>query len=285
MKKIVFATYDEVSDLNEDDSVLLGSLRKLNIDAGVSSWSNPKTKWENYDAVIIRSTWDYYKRYSEFTAWLDNLQKIQKNVWNPVSVIQWNSNKNYLAELEKSGLKTIPTVWLDKNEISLHDIMANNSWERAVIKPTVSAGSFHTYNLTKENCTAIENEIKQLTEKYDFMIQPFMNEVVNEGEWSLLFFNGVFSHAVLKKPKSGDFRVQPKYGSTVVSVTPTERIISTAKEIVRSAKEPLLYARVDGIIRNDVFYLMELELIEPMLFLGYSDLVEQRFTNAIAERL
>lgn len=285
MKKIIFATYDEAPELNSEDSVLLGSLSKIDIVADVSPWSNQKTNWENYDAVIVRSTWDYYKRYSEFSQWLGQLQIIQKNVWNPVPVLKWNSNKKYLQEFEKKGIKIIPTIWLNKNDTPLEEIMKNNSWDRAVIKPTVSAGSFHTYNLTIENSRKVERDIEPLFGQYDFMLQPFMSEVVDEGEWSLLFFNGTFSHAVLKTPKSGDFRVQPKYGSLVRLVSPSEKIISDAKKIVWSVNEPLLYARVDGIIRNDEFYLMELELIEPMLFLGYSEHADQRFTNAIAERL
>lgn len=286
MKKIAIVTYPEKQEIQPDDSLFTELLEKSGAQVIGICWDDEKTVWTDFDLVIIRSPWDYYKRENEFHLWLDKLENQKANVLNPVMVIRTNMEKSYLRKLEDSGVSIIPTRWIAKNKpTSLKKILTNQHWKKAVVKPTVSAGSYETFVTTFESAETDQTQFELITKKCGVMIQPFMDEIISNGEISMLFFNGEFSHAVLKKPQQGDFRVQPKFGSSITEFQPDEVLLKTAKSIVEKVSNSLLYARVDGIISNGKFLLMELELIEPMLFLAYGKQSAKRFADAVMERL
>ena len=161
------------------------------------------------------------------------------------------------------------------------EIMIDNCWDKAVIKPAVSGGSFSTWVTTASAAASDELRFAQMLQDGDVIVQQFMNEVITGGELSLIFFDKKFSHAVIKKAKSGDFRVQAQFGGVSEPVFPGESILSSAIDLLAAIKEPLLYARVDGIISDEKFYLMELELIEPVLFLGTDENACENFYKAL----
>jgi len=286
MKNIAIVTYPEKPEIQPDDLLFTQLLEKSGVQVIGICWDDEKTVWSDFDLVIIRSPWDYYKRENEFHLWLDKLESQNANVLNPVMVIRANMEKSYLRKLEDSGVSIIPTRWIAKNKpTSLKKILTDQHWKKAVVKPTVSAGSYETFVTTFESAETDQAQFELITKKCGVMIQPFMDEIISNGEISMLFFNGEFSHAVLKKPQQGDFRVQPKFGSTIIEFQPDEMLLKIAKLIVEKVSNSLLYARVDGIISNGKFLLMELELIEPMLFLAYGNQSAKRFADAIMERL
>ena len=226
--------------LDPDDAPLLAALGDR---AKPAIWSDESVDWSAYDAILIRSVWDYFVRYDEFLPWLDRIEGLA--VWNPVEAIRWNSEKTYLRDLEERGVRTIPTAWA--GEIP---------WDDAIVKPTVAGGSLGLRRASGGEA---------VPERH--MAQPFLPEVVSEGELSLVFFDGEFSHAVRKIPKEGDIRVQPEHGGIVTTAEPTAEERAVAERVIEAADRDLLYARVD-LVGDGL--LIELEAIEPRFFFAYA---------------
>ena len=256
--------------VKDEDGPLLIFLQNKGLDIYREVWNDPAVKWSEYDFVVIKAPWDYHEQLDKFLSWLEMITKLGCKVLNPVDVIKWNSDKHYLSEIAGSGLSVIPTVVLERgSEINIDELRTQLNSETLVFKPCVSAGAKHTYKIDRNNVAEMLPKLKTLVQSDSFLVQEFSNEVVTEGEWSFIFFNGEFSHAIVKKPGSGDFRVQHYFGGTIQIKEVTTSQISMAGKYVSQFAKGCLYARVDGIMRNDVFFLMELELIEPLLFLDF----------------
>lgn len=285
MKKIAIVTYAENPSIQPDDLFFADVLKSRSIEISSVSWDDKNADWSDFDLVIIRSTWDYFKRENEFRLWLNDMENQKVNLMNPVSVIRENMEKSYLKKFEQNGIQIIPTEWIqqDSHE-NLSEILKRKNWNEVVVKPIVSAGSYETFVTSTDEAENGQVQFENILKNCGVMIQPFMKEI-EDGEISMLFFNRKFSHAVIKKPKDGDFRVQPKFGSTISLYQPDEKLLKTARQIIEQVDQPLLYARVDGVISNNQFLLMELELIEPMLFLSFDENSGHRFAEAVMERL
>lgn len=256
MRKIAYVTCQDLPNLNPSDRLTFPYLAEQGFRVQAVAWDNTNVLWQDFDAVVIRSTWDYHTRYDEFLRWLDNLAEV--NLLNPAKVVRWNSNKTYLRDLSARGIPIVPTVWLGEND-DIPAILQEKGWHKAVLKPTISATAYNTHLVTLDR--------KPESPPGEMMLQPFMPQITEEGEWSLLFFGGIFSHAILKRPMPGDFRVQNDFGGTIERLTPPGFLVEQAARIVEGISSPLLYARVDGVNVNQIFHLMELELIEPDLYL------------------
>ena len=282
--KIGIATCEKLPDLYESDKALIPLFAERNIEAVPVIWNDPSVNWLQFDFVVIRTTWDYFQHQAAFTAWLNYLETNGIKLFNPVSVVRKNSHKFYLKELQEKGIEIIPTVFIDKtNRLDLSIVQTNN-WEQAVLKPAVSAGSYMTRLFKAEEFKAVETEFKSIAENTDLLLQPFMPEINTFGELSLIFFNRKFSHSVLKVPQKGDFRVQWQYGGKYQAFSPDSSIIETAENIISHVKEEeLLYARIDGVIKNDRFLLMEMELIEPDLYFDHHASAKKTFVDSVAE--
>jgi glutathione synthase/RimK-type ligase-like ATP-grasp enzyme len=285
--QICFVTCSKEPDLTDDDLLLSRYLLPKDIIVVPAIWDDAKINWQAYDAIVLRSTWDYHTRIDEFNIWLNKLESLGCVVLNPVSVVKWNQNKKYLAELSQQGALVPAHHFCPQNsDTPLTNIMNVNNWEKAVVKPAVSGGSFNTWTTTALNATADESRFAQMLQYGDVIVQEFMDEVITSGELSLMFFDKKFSHAVIKKAKLGDFRVQAQFGGISEPAFPEEAVLKNAAALLDIIKEPLLYARVDGIIANDgQFYLMELELIEPVLFLRSDENSCENFYNALRHLL
>jgi glutathione synthase/RimK-type ligase-like ATP-grasp enzyme len=283
MKQIALATSSKYSNLTDDDRLLLEPLRQHNVKAEPAIW-NQSNNWSRYDAVIIRSCWDYHLQPEKFLRWITDLENTKVPVFNSASLIRWNADKTYLRDLEAKAIAIVPTFWPEcGNQLCLTDKLRELSWPRAVVKPRVSATAYRTQLVTVENAPAAQALFDDLHAGSGVMLQKFMGGIT-EGEWSLMFFAGTFSHAVLKKPKRGDFRVQNDFGGIAILADPPQHVLSSATRTVNSV-EPPLYARVDGVVEEDTFHLMELELIEPAVFLADHPDAANRLARAIAEAL
>jgi glutathione synthase/RimK-type ligase-like ATP-grasp enzyme len=282
-RAIALVTYSGEPTLTADDRLLQAALADEGCIATPVNW-DAAVAWETFDAIIIRSPWDYYKRYGEFTAWLERLEAAGARVFNSASLLRWNSEKSYLRQLASAGVNVPPTEWIARGTtVSLHDLMRQRRWEQIVVKPTISATAYHTYRLGPDISAEDQARADELTTSRDVMIQPYLDEVASAGELSLLFFGGEFSHAVLKRPKAGDFRVQSDFGGTVEQVTPAAQDIAEAAQVLAAAPEPTLYARVDGCIVGGHFMLMELEIVEPCLFFSYDTESAARLAHHVRE--
>jgi glutathione synthase/RimK-type ligase-like ATP-grasp enzyme len=282
MRTIAFANYSQLPTINTDEQPTADLLRQHDIEVEAVVWNDPGVVWERFDAVILRATWDYFTQPERFMAWIDLIEQKNVRLWNPANIVRWNSHKTYLRDLEAQGVPVIPTVWLDCGaKANLAQEMQRQHWSTAIIKPSVSGAAYQTWITTADRAAVAQDQFESLLAQSDLMIQPFVEEIQTKGEWSLLFLGGGFSHAVIKRPQSGDFRVQREYGGSFSSATPSTALIEQASQVIEAVDSPLLYARVDGIEINGRLTLMELELIEPFLFLGSDPLANQRFADAI----
>jgi glutathione synthase/RimK-type ligase-like ATP-grasp enzyme len=287
---VAIATYVSTGayDANtvDEDALLSQLLEEMDISHELLAWSDPDVDWSRFTHVLIKSTWDYFDYYPEFLAWLDRLEALGTSVLNPVATLRWNSSKNYLLELKAKEYPCVAGKILPKGTAatleSLHDALG---FETLVVKPLVSGGAKNTLKITRGAGKELEDKIASLLQEEDFLVQPYIPEIVAVGEYSLIFFNGVFSHAVLKSPAVDDFRVQHYYGGTIQEITPDSKMLASAQALVASFAKDSLYARVDGVVIDGVFHLMELELIEPYLFLGLSEKAIPNYKAALKKRL
>jgi glutathione synthase/RimK-type ligase-like ATP-grasp enzyme len=252
---------------NDEDTELINFLIHKGLDVVPTIWNDRNVDWGSFDVVIIKSPWDYHNHLNEFVNWLDNLEKLAVKVLNPVEIIQWNSDKHYLKDLAEKQLPVIPAEYIEKGSGFDNRFFAYFNTDKLVVKPCVSAGAQNTITVSKDNFNERSVEIETLLKEQDYMVQPFVDEIKN-GEWSFLFFNGKYSHCSLKTPKKGDFRVQHYHGGSISYPVPDPLHIEQAGSYLKSLPQATLYARVDGVLINNSFQLMELELIEPYLFLN-----------------
>ncbi|MGH7658246.1 MAG: ATP-grasp domain-containing protein, partial [Gemmatimonadales bacterium] len=245
-------------------------------------WNDPGVRWERFEAVVVRSCWDYHHRHDKFLEWTESLERLGVPLWNPAPVLRWNSDKTYLRHLQNCGIPVVPTRWIEPgSELRLDALLEETGWDDVVLKPTISASAHETWRTSRAEAGENKARFRALAAGSAFMLQPFVNEVAAEGEWSLVFLGGTFSHAVMKRPRPGDFRVQPEHGGTVDPVVPCLELIDAAKSALKAVPGELLYARVDGCLMNGRFCIMEVELIEPSLFLITSPGAPDRAADAI----
>ncbi|MBZ5573206.1 MAG: hypothetical protein LAO09_15155 [Acidobacteriia bacterium] len=280
MKTVLCATSEAIPKLTQDDQALIRPLADRGIQAMAAVWSDPSVPWTSADAVIIRSCWDYHLRLEDFLRWVAWLEQAGVRVWNRPSVLRWNADKIYLRGLERKGVAIVPTVWPEAG-FSLADKMRDLGWEKAVVKPRVSATAYRTQVTTKKAADGGQELLDALLRGPGAMVQQFMDTVITRGEWSVVFFAGQFSHAVIKRPKAGDFRVQHDFGGSEIPTKAPDSVIEAARRAVAAVESVPLYARVDGVECDGRFLLMELELLEPALFLKSSAGAADRFAEAI----
>jgi glutathione synthase/RimK-type ligase-like ATP-grasp enzyme len=205
-------------------------------------------------------------------------------LWNPASLVRANAHKSYLRGFEAAGVPVVPTIFLERgSRADIGELLAKQGWGDAVVKPAVSASAFRTWRVSLREAAGVDSRRRfiGLAAESDVLVQPFLHEIEERGEWSLVFFDGEFSHAVLKRPAAGDFRVQAEFGGHVLAQTPPSSVLSQAREISRHIPRPWAYARIDAVESGGALTLMEVELIEPQLFLGSHPQAAARFANAI----
>ena len=202
---------------------------------------------------------------------------------NPIATIKKNKHKFYLKEQENKGVLILPTIFLEKNSNKNIDDILPKNWQKIVIKPAFSAGSYLTKLVDRSELDSIQDEFQEHFITKDFLLQEFRPEIKELGETSIIFFNGIFSHAINKKPTEGDFRVQIQYGGKYTLLEPNIELINQAKQVLEQIPQKLLYARIDGIVKENQLHLMEIELIEPDLYFDIAIGSRERFVEAFLE--
>ncbi len=294
-RNIAFATCRDLPQLANDDRPLAAALSAAGHHVEAAPWDDAGIDWNKYDSVIIRSTWNYHKHPDAFRAWIRQLDSLQKHIANPVDILEWNMDKHYLADLREADVPLPPTIFLEKQSLpDMEGIFVSTGWQKAVIKPCISATAYNTWTSDPITAASDTKKLHAQLQTHRYMIQEFMEEVESDGEYSLIFFGQQYSHAVKKTVKKGDFRVQSEYGGSSATARPDRSIIRQATAIIDKtvsldklsaldkavhldSSPRLLYARVDGVIRNDIFTLMELELVEPSLYINDHRLAVEQF--------
>ncbi|MBX9887278.1 MAG: hypothetical protein K2Y30_05005 [Flavobacteriaceae bacterium] len=279
--KIAILTCNQLPELTPQDQPLILELAKHSIEAIPVIWDNPNVNWSDFDYLVFRNTWDYFEKEVQFNTWLTKIEKLGIKTLNSIAIIKENKHKFYLREMEQQGVQILPTIFINKtSNLSLKTLIPS-TWKKAVIKPAFSAGSYQTEVFDITDSEIISLQYKVIAAEKELLLQEFIPEILSLGETSFIFFNKKFSHAVNKKPVEGDFRIQVQFGGKYTLVEPNSNLITQAQKIVNRFADDLLYARVDGIIIDNQLHLMEVECIEPDLYLNLSDGATERFTQAI----
>jgi len=286
---------DDLSDFECYDNLLDTPLAQLGWQTQLVSWRSENVNWQQFDAVIIRSPWDYQDNASAFISVLGEIDSSSTVLQNSLATVRWNIDKIYLKSLADHQVTIVPTLWkknFSGNELA--GFFSHFSCQQLVIKPRVSANADNTFWLKRNTAEQFISQLEAIFSQSEFMVQPFMSSVINEGEFSLFYFDGQYSHAILKTPQADDFRVQEEHGGRLQAITPEKALLAQAENtltaISKLTGEMPLYARVDFVrfsdeTTSDEFALMEAELIEPSLYFNTDENSAQRFANAFVKRM
>jgi len=266
----------------DEDRFLADACSKLGMKVYRTSWDDPEMDWTQTRFAIFRTTWDYFERFSAFSEWLDRVQHETKLI-NSRDLIYWNLDKHYLLELEEKGVRIPSTVYINRGDTrKLKEIVSSTGWKTCILKPAVSGAARHTYLFDSTSAEKHQNVYDELISGENMMLQEYQTQITTKGEVSLMLFGGKFSHAILKKAKEGDFRVQDDFGGTVHDYQPSSAEIEFAEYALAQCPELPVYARVDVFWNNDdALVLGELELIEPELWFRKSANAAAKCASAI----
>lgn len=290
--RIGIVTDENWPELTDSDSRLAEALDARGHSVEPVIWHDDSIEWEAFDLLVVRSCYQYYTAPEAFREWLETVEADGPPLVNPVSVIRWNMHKFYLRELDEAGVPVLETAFIESGtDTQLADILEERGWESAVVKPAIGTSSTGAWRTTRESAAADQSRFESDLADGDRLVQAFAPEIA-DGERSLVFIDGTFSHAWRSIPAEGEFRSHSNYGGHSEVYDPPASIVDqagavldTARELTAQTDSPVAYARVDGVERDGRFVLMELELVEPYLGLGRDDEAADRLANAVLERL
>lgn len=269
-----------------EDSLVQNALEANGLTVLRLDWADQNFDWTNTKLALFRTTWDYFNRISEFSRWLESASMKTKFV-NDIELIRWNMDKHYLRDLQKSSINATPTVYIEQEErVTLKEIVSSSGWDEVVLKPCISGGGRHTYRFLKDRTNEYETVFQELIAVEAMMVQQFQRNVIGQGEIALMIIDGTFTHAILKKARDGEFRVQDDFGGSVHPHSPTKEEIAFAERVISVCQIPPLYARIDVVKDNDGnLSVIELELIEPEMWFRFNPSAAERLADAVRRRL
>jgi len=275
-----------IQQVLDEDKFVKEALEKKGLKVIRTNWDNPDFDWTKTKYILFRTIWDYFDRFDEFVSWLEKV-KSQTMLINPYSTIRWNMDKHYLADLNKKGINIPPTMFIEPcDDRSLHEIVSQSGWNNLILKPAVSGAGRHTYKLTQDGIAGHQSVYKKLIAEESMLLQEFQHNITTKGEVAFMLFGGKFSHAVLKKAKPDDFRVQDDFGGTVHDYEASPEEIAFAEKVVTLCDPIPVYARVDVIWdNNNKLCVSELELIEPELWFRKHPPAADQFADRIVENM
>jgi glutathione synthase/RimK-type ligase-like ATP-grasp enzyme len=274
---VTLVTYEKYPNLAPDDTIFRDALIRRGATVRSAIWSDPAVDWSASPIALIRATWDYPQRFPEFWHWLAHVET-RTQLINDSQTVRWNSHKRYLADLERSGSRIVPTLFVDATlEFGLAQECAARGWDDVVIKPCVGGSSYGTRRMRGDEIgSGGVRHLNSLLEAGEAMVQPFLHETETIGELACIFIDGAFSHAARKAPFNSS------------TVTTTERLYDLSQDdldfvtgIVEGLKRTPAYARVDIVPTANGTVLMELELIEPTLYFGLKPDSAERLADCI----
>tara|TARA_R110002124_G_scaffold80533_9_gene213145 strand:+ start:12336 stop:13232 length:897 start_codon:yes stop_codon:yes gene_type:complete len=275
-----------IQNILTEEDLLKKALEKHGLKVVRKDWADPDFDWGSTKCAIFRTTWDYFDRFEEFKAWLERVEGETQFI-NPISQIRWNMDKHYLQDLVDKGIRVIETEYIKKGDRrELNSIITGLGWVDVILKPTIAGAARHTYKLNPQNIDDHEDIFSELIAEEDMMLQPFQHNIAIKGEVSFMVMGGEFTHAILKKAKSGDFRVQDDFGGTVHNYEASQTEITFAEKVVRTCNPLPAYARVDVMWDNDdELAISEVELIEPELWFREHPEAANVLAREIVERI
>jgi glutathione synthase/RimK-type ligase-like ATP-grasp enzyme len=283
MARLAFLTLAQVGTFVIDDAIAIEEFVSRGHQVDSIPWTQPQVRWSDFDAVIVRTTWDYHEQPERFLAVLERIAAESRRFANDLALIRWNIDKRYLRVLSERGVAIVPSVWGEGGApdgwAALSDELNTNE---IVVKPTVSANAIDTFRLaaplSHDACTTLTRTFAGRS----WFAQPFLHSIATEGEYSVFYFSGVLSHCIVKVPKAGDFRVQEEHGGVVSGTPISDELRAAADAVMRALSLAPLQARVDlARLADGTLALMELELIEPSLYLRMHPDAAGNFVSAV----
>ena len=287
MTRVCFVTCRRWPEISESDRLVARALEARGARVEGRAWNEPAASFEGFDAVVLRSSWDYHFEPQAFLAWLDRLERAGTRVFNPPALVRWNVSKRYLIALQAAGVPTVATVGLeDETRAGLEAIMRGHGWRACVLKPEIGASAHDTRLVTADTLAEAATAIATGAIRRPVLVQPFVEEVRTRGEWSLIFIEGSLTHSVLKRPAAGDFRVQSHLGGTVRAEPAPPGVVRAARAALAALPAAPLYARIDAVETPDGALIMEVEVNEPGLFFTHAPpAAAVRFAEALLARI
>ena len=288
MRRCAFLTLEDPTGYVIDDELAYAPLAALGWRVDTIPWQQPRVEWSAYDAVVIRSPWDYVNDPDAFLDVLGEIERSGTPLFNGHDLVRWNIRKTYLRDLATRGVAIVPTIWRDRlrpNE--LPDLIEEVGTAEVVIKPAIGANASGAFRLDAQSARSRDDELCAYYADRAFLVQPFLSAITTEGEFSLFYFNGVLSHTISKLPKPADFRVQEEHGGIIRAVETEDALRESGDSAMRAIGAVPLYARADFVRANNYssYWLMELELIEPSLYLRMDKGAPERFARALHDRV
>ena len=280
----VITTYEQ--NILDERKLITQALEDLGLKVYCTAWDDTEYDWSQTRAVVFRTIWDYFERYGEFSAWIE-IVKTKTQLVNSYDLIQWNIDKHYLEDLQNKGIAIVPTEYVDTGSYrSIAEVCLERDWQDVVIKPAIAGGAFHTHKVLEFERADYEEVFENLVAERDMLIQPFVPTISSRGEASLMVFNGKFTHAILKKPKQGDYRVQDDWGGTVHPYSPTQEEITFAEDCFKACSTMPAYGRADILWgKNGDILLGELEIVEPELWIRNDPASARQFAQGVLKAL
>lgn len=275
MPAIELITGADMPKADPESHLLVEALEQRGASARMRVWGRPP---DGADLVMVRTPWDYFDRQPEFVAWCHEAASVAP-VLNPPAVIEWNSHKRYLTELPAKGVATVPTTFVARGADPAAALEALPE-SALVIKPAVGGGAKGAGRFAAGDAAAAEH-LAGLLDRGDALVQPYLEEIARTGEQSLIFFAGELSHSMTKTAAAGDYRIQESHGGALSRHEPAAAELELAQRALAAVGSDLLYARVDMVATADGPLIMELELIEPELFLPHAPGAAGRLADAL----
>ncbi len=267
-KKCALLTISDLSNFQSYDNLIVQPLSKLGWECEFVPWDSTSINWDDFDAVIIRSTWDYQQKEKLFFKTLQSIEASTATLYNSLDTVKWNINKRYLLELEKENISIVPTRLYDSFDFDIvNQLFSFFNENKLIIKPCVSANADDTFILEQNKMGSLKPVLENTFSQKDFLVQPFIKNIRIEGEYSLIYFGNRLSHVLLKTPKDGDFRVQEEHGGILKAINkPESSLIDFGNKVMGTIPYQCLFSRVDVVRGSNNYLLMEIELIEPSLY-------------------
>ncbi|MFT5858498.1 MAG: glutathione synthase/RimK-type ligase-like ATP-grasp enzyme [Flavobacteriaceae bacterium] len=282
------SSYEDESSQNviDEDYMLFHALERKGLKVHRTNWDDANFDWTTTEHIIFRTIWDYAERYPEFASWLE-LVCAKTKLINEKSLIYWNIDKHYLADLSKAGVRIPNTEFIEiGDKRTLSEIVSELNWKEIILKPSISGGSRHTYRFELDQTPKYEAVFKELISEESMLVQEFQSQILTKGEVACMVYGGEYSHAIIKRGKPGEFRIQDDFGGTVAPYKPDAEMIAFVEKAFAACSPKPVYARIDIIWNNqNELCIGEIELIEPELWFRLHEPSADQCAAAVHEHL
>jgi glutathione synthase/RimK-type ligase-like ATP-grasp enzyme len=279
---IVLATASDQPEITVSDRLYAEALERRGFSVVGAPWDGPRTAFDGAAAVVIRSTWGYYRASDAFRDWTEAMAAASR-LFNPIGLVRWNLRKDYIGKLAAASVRVPQTHFVACAVETIDKVFAETGWSRAVVKPLTGASGYSVELVAREGIAGAVSRLAAEARASGVLVQEFLPEIA-DGELSLVYFDGIFSHAVRKRPPHGEFRVNSRFGATRSAERPSRAVTEQGAAALRLLPELPLYARVDGVVRDGQLIVIEVEVLEPALFLDFDPGSAERFAAATIAR-